>query len=60
MNSVLVWILITVGGYNGNTVTYSPPMTDLATCEFLKKSVTENTERNVRPRCVQIKMVTTK
>ena len=60
MNSVLVWILVTVGGYNGNEVTYSPPMADLATCEFLKKLVTENTKSNAAPRCVQIKMVTTK
>jgi hypothetical protein len=60
MNTILVWIVVTVGGYNGNEVVYSPPMPDLATCEFLKKSTKEYAYSSVNARCVQIKMLVTK
>lgn len=41
MNTVLVWVLVTLGGAGGDQVTYSPPMPDLATCEFLRKNALE-------------------
>jgi len=59
MNTILVWILVTVGGYNSNQVVYSPPMPDQATCEFLQKNMPE-TPTPIRSKCVQIRMVLTK
>lgn len=58
MNTILVWVLVTVGSGNANAVVYSPPLKDLATCEHLQKSVWET--RTQFSRCVQINMVTTK
>jgi hypothetical protein len=60
MNTVLVWVLVTVGGYNGNQVVYSPPMPDLETCEFLKKNTYDITYSRVFGRCIQIKTMVTK
>ena len=57
MNTILVWVLVTVGGYNSNQVVYSPPMLDLATCQFLQKTMSDT---HIRGRCVQIRMVGTK
>jgi len=58
MNTVLVWVLVTLGNYQ-SAVVYSPPMPDLAMCEHLQKSLYET--RNVfSTRCVQIRMVVTK
>ena len=37
MNTVLVWVLVTFGSYQGALV-YSPPMPDKAMCEQLQKS----------------------
>jgi hypothetical protein len=59
MNTILVWVMVTIGGYNGDQVVYSPPMPDLATCEFLKTNTREVVQR-VDARCIQIKMVVTK
>lgn len=56
MNTILVWVLVNVGGYSSNQVVYSPPMPDQATCEFLQK----NMPGNIRSKCVQIRMVVTK
>jgi hypothetical protein len=50
MNTILVWVLV-VGQHS---VTFSPPMADLQSCEFLKKEVTEGT---IWSKCVQIRMV---
>ena len=60
MNAVLVWVLVSVGGYNSNQVYYSPPMQDLATCEFLQKNLPRRSAYDVYSRCVQIKMVVSK
>lgn len=61
MNTVLVWVLVTLGGYGGDQVTYSPPMPDLATCEFLRNNALE-TRRSaqLQARCIQIRMVVVK
>jgi len=61
MTTILVWFLISSGGYGSSDVVYSPPLPDLATCQFLQK----NTESimsfpNNHTRCVQINMVVTK
>ena len=58
MNAVLVWVLVSVGGYAGNDVVYSPPMADRATCEFLQKSMP--VDYKLHTRCIQINMVVTK
>lgn len=58
MNTILVWVLVTVGGYNINQVVYSPPMPDLATCQFLQNNMPDAGIN--RSKCVQIRMVVTK
>lgn len=60
MNTILVWILVTVGGPQLNQVVYSPPMPDLATCEFLQKNMPKTSPYTIRSNCVQIRMVVTK
>ena len=60
MNTVLVWVLVSVGGYTGDQVVYSPPMPDQASCEFLQKSMPNKYNRRYDNRCVQIKMVVSK
>jgi hypothetical protein len=61
MNTILVWILITVGGYNGNEVSYSPPMADLESCQRLKNSFNELRREGSRwsasSQCVQIRIL---
>jgi hypothetical protein len=54
MNTILVWVLITVGGYNGNEVSYSPPMADLESCQRLEKVVREGKYNFTQ--CVQIRI----
>jgi hypothetical protein len=57
MNTILVWVLITVGGANGNQVVYSPPMADLESCQRLQKAAEEvRSTRNVSAQCVQIRV----
>lgn len=58
MNTILVWVLVTVGGSGTGHVVYSPPLKDLATCQHLQKSVGET--RPQFSRCVQINLATTK
>lgn len=60
MNTILVWVLVTVGGNNTNQIVYSPPMPDLATCEFLQKNMPDPSPYTIRSKCVQIRMVVTK
>ena len=62
MNTVALWFLVTLGGYNSNQVVYSPPMQDLSTCQFLQKSIKETAynPNNVYTRCIQIKTVVQK
>lgn len=57
-----VWVLVTSsfdshGG--GGSVTYSPPLKDLASCEFLQKNLPDDNYHH-RTRCVQINMAVTK
>ena len=52
MTTILVWYLVSISAHNA--VEYSPPMADVATCEFLKKSVDE-VSSGIRTRCVQIR-----
>jgi len=53
--SATVWVLASMPS-NGN-VTYSPPLTDLQSCEFLQKSLGSV---STRTRCIQINMAVTK
>ena len=54
MKELIVWVLVTVGGYNGNEVVYSPPMPDVDTCLFLQDNMPVPW---VRSKCVQIKVI---
>lgn len=62
MNTILVWVLVSVGGYGGNQITYSPPMPDLATCEFVRKNTEELVSKSyaLNARCVQIRIMVTR
>ena len=53
MNTILVWILVTVSNTNFN-VAYSPPMADLESCQRLA----DNLFKYVRQaQCVQVRVV---
>jgi hypothetical protein len=56
-----VWVLVTssLDSHGGGSVTYSPPLKDLASCEFLQKNL-PNDNHHHRTRCVQINMAVTK
>jgi len=51
MNTILVWVLITAP--TNAVMTYSPPLDDLQTCEFLQKQI----PTKFYSKCVQIRMV---
>ena len=57
MNTVLVWILITINGTaNGyRTVTYSPPLADLESCQRMSDLV--NKAYLITTQCVQVRVV---
>jgi hypothetical protein len=58
--SAAVWVLVTsfVDSHGGGSVTYSPPLKDLPSCEYLQKSLPDSV--SYRTRCVQINMAVTK
>ena len=60
MNTILVWVLVTVGGSHRDQVVYSPPMPDLPTCQSFQKNTVAEAPYTLRSRCVQIRMVVTK
>ena len=51
MITILVWVLVTVGGGNSSAVSYSPPLADLASCQRLLDSVAGMPRR---AQCIQI------
>jgi hypothetical protein len=53
MNTILVWVLVTVGGHYGNQVVYSPQMADLESCKRVQESLVSRSRR-LRGACVQI------
>lgn len=60
MNTILVWILVTVGGKGMDQVVYSPPMVDLESCQRPQASVESLPPKNnwhyqVYSRCVQVR-----
>jgi hypothetical protein len=58
MTSILVWVLISVGGYGSNQITYSPHMADLESCQRLQQAAKEATAHpyTSRTQCVQIRV----
>jgi hypothetical protein len=58
MTSILVWVLISVGGYGSNQITYSPPMADLESCQRLQQAAKEVISRpyTIQSQCVQIRV----
>jgi len=58
--AVTVWVLVTtaIDSHGGGSVTYSPPLVDLPSCEFLQKNIPG--QRYVSNRCIQINMAVTK
>jgi hypothetical protein len=62
MNTILVWILVSVGGNGGNQLTYSPQFADLVSCEAVQKSANKSRRDNsyktdVPAQCVQVRVV---
>ena len=55
-----VWVLVTssIDSHGGGSVTYSPPLKDLQSCEFLQKNLPN--PRMASTRCIQINMAVTK
>ena len=51
MSIVLVWVLLTAP--TNGVFTYSPPLPDLQTCEFLQSQI----PTKYYSKCVQIRMV---
>lgn len=59
MNTVLVWILVTVSYSSSWIVSYSPPMADLESCQYLAANLPATSDPNntYKARCVQVKVV---
>ena len=57
MNTVLVWVLVTFSNtyYGYKTITYSPPVADLESCQRLADLV--NKAHLITTQCVQVKVV---
>lgn len=59
MNTILVWVMISVGGYSGNEVLYSPPMANLESCQHIQQTaakLAEDRGYRVFSQCVQIRV----
>ena len=54
MNTILVWVLVSVGSYGNHAVLYSPPMADLESCQRLEKVVREGKYNFTQ--CVQVRL----
>lgn len=50
--NIVVWILVSVGGYSTNNVTYSPPFADLASCRKVAVEMGDDFPR--RSKCVEV------
>jgi hypothetical protein len=62
MNTILVWILVSVAGPTGNQLAYSPQFADLASCEAVQNSANKNRRNNgyrtdIPAQCVQVRVV---
>lgn len=59
MNTVLVWILVTVSYSSDWIVSYSPPMADLESCQYLAANLPEVAMANkvYKAKCVQVKVI---
>lgn len=55
MNTILVWVLITIGVGNFDPVAYSPQVQDLESCQRLQQAI--NDLNRTKTKCVQIKVV---
>lgn len=58
MITVLVWYLVTIGGYGSNNVTYSPALATKEDCVFLRENILKHNymyEKNVS--CVGVKIL---
>jgi hypothetical protein len=57
MNTVLVWVLVTFSNtyYGYKTITYSPPVADLESCQRLADNI--RNQVNITTQCVQVKVV---
>lgn len=58
MNTIVVWVLMTISGHNG-TVTYSPPFATEAECQRIEKLIPRsiNSAIGSRNQCVKMEIV---
>lgn len=57
MNTVLVWVLISVSNHYSGFVTYSPPFASLDECEQVKKEVHSEKLNNFKSKCVKMNII---
>lgn len=59
MNTILVWILVTVSNNSYRIVSYSPPMADLESCQYLAANLPSVAEADkvYKARCVQVRVL---
>ena len=55
MNTILVWVLVTINSGSHSSVVYSPYLPDLETCQFLQQNVPYRAA--LYTKCIQIKVV---
>jgi len=53
-STILVWFLVTSGGYNSNNIVYSPPIATERDCEHLRKNLPVSEYHSHRGRCIQV------
>ena len=56
MNTAMVWVLMTIAGYGGGEVVYSPPVADLASCQRMQQVFAKEYGAYDNNRCVEIKI----
>jgi hypothetical protein len=57
MKTIIVWYLISLGGYNSNQVVYSPAMATKEDCIFMREEILKMPSvLDYRLRCVGVKI----
>jgi hypothetical protein len=57
MITMLVWVLVAVGGANGQLTTYSPALPTEAECLRVKEDIKKSSGRSVHSVCIQMTIV---
>lgn len=59
MNTILVWILVTVSYSSARVVSYSPPLADLESCQYLASNLPAVAEADkvYKAKCAQVRVL---